>query len=231
MQPSDDDGTVLDAEYHVEPDGQILALILESWGGGEAGSSPPRNPDYNRALTTLLRRLARLDAVVMDAVVDSRQTRALGLPEAARKILPGPVRLSQEPDLEALRRRMGAAQAKVGHSPERSGGGNRAKRTRLRLEVPGFPAGDAERLGQILATAVPVLAGRPAFILTWNPDRWTWPADEYAQAVQATAAGESWSEPWSVGLRKTASLPVTALFSCGRSETAVWSPAASSSPT
>jgi hypothetical protein len=139
VQPSDDDGTVLDAEYHVETDGQVLALILESWGGGEAGSSPPRNPDYNRALTTLLRRLARLDAVLVDALVDSRQTRARGLPEADRRIIDEPTRLGQEQDLEALRRRMGAAQAKVGHSPERSAGGNRAKRIRLRLE-PGLPS-------------------------------------------------------------------------------------------
>jgi hypothetical protein len=148
VQPLDDEGTVLDAECHVEGDGQVLALILESRGGGEAGQ--PRHPDYNRALTTLLRRLARVDAVLVDALVDSRQTQALGLTEAARSILDEPVRLSQEPDLESLRRRMGAAQVSVGHSPESSGGGNRTKRIRLRLEVPGFSPGDAGRLEEVL---------------------------------------------------------------------------------
>ena len=72
VQPLDDEGTVLDAEYHVERDGQTLALILKGRGGGQAGSSPPRNPDYNRALSILLRRLARLDAVLVEAFVDAR---------------------------------------------------------------------------------------------------------------------------------------------------------------
>ena len=37
MQPADDDGTVLDAEYHVEAEGQLLALVLKSWSGGKVG--------------------------------------------------------------------------------------------------------------------------------------------------------------------------------------------------
>ena len=159
MQPLDDEGAVLDAEYHVEPDGQALALILESRGGGEAGSNRPRHPDYNRALSTLLHRMARLDTVLVDGLVDSTSTRALGLPEPERRIADGPVRLRQEPDLEALRHRMGAAQARVGRSPESSGGGNRTKRIRLRVEVPGFATTDAERLEQALAQAVPKVAG------------------------------------------------------------------------
>jgi hypothetical protein len=207
VQPLDEEGTVLDAEYHVEPDGQAFALILESRGGGEAGSSRPRHPDYNRALSILLHRLARLDSVLVDALVDSTSTRALGLPASGRRIADGPVRLRQEPDLEALRHRMGAAQARVGRSPESSGGGNRTKRIRLRLEVPGFATTDVERLEQALARAVPVLAGARSFILTWNPDRWTWPADELAEAIRVTAAGGSWPESWSVGARKRGITP------------------------
>jgi hypothetical protein len=49
--------------------------------------------------------------------------------------------------------------------------------------------------------------GRPTYILTWNPDRWTWPTEQYDQAVRATAAGESWRERWSVGLRKGGVVP------------------------
>jgi hypothetical protein len=125
MQPLADDGTVLDADYHVEPDGRVLALIFESWsGGGKAGSPPPRNPDYNRALTTLLTRLAQLDAVLVDGVVDSRRTAALGLPEAQRTIVKGPVRLSQQPDLNALRREMGNKQSKIGQSSDAKKPGN-----------------------------------------------------------------------------------------------------------
>jgi hypothetical protein len=76
----DDDGVVMDAEYQVETDGRHLALIMES-RSGVSGSRPRRNPDYNRALTVLLSRLASLDAIVVDALVDSRQAREMGLPE------------------------------------------------------------------------------------------------------------------------------------------------------
>lgn len=44
---------------------------------------------------------------------------------------------------------------------------------------------------------------RPIVILTWNPDRWAWPPEEYAQAVHATAAGGTWSMQWSLGVRKS----------------------------
>ena len=54
------------------------------------------------------------DAVLVDALVDSRQTLALDLPEGERRIIAGPVRLSQQPDLAALRRQMGTAQSKIG---------------------------------------------------------------------------------------------------------------------
>jgi hypothetical protein len=60
---------------------------------------------------------------------------------------------------------------------------------------------DADQLGAVLASPVPAGAGRPTFILTWNPERWAWDVDEYARAVQVTAAGESWGEPWSAGPR------------------------------
>jgi 5-methylcytosine-specific restriction protein A len=198
MQLSADDGAVFDAEYRVEPEGKFLALILESWSGGKAGSRRPRNPDYNPALTTLLTRLAHLEAVMVDALVDSRQTLALGLPEAERRIIAGPVRLKQQPDLNALRRQMGTAQSKIGQSLDAKKPGNSTKRIRLRLEVPGYLPQDADRLAEVLATSAP---RTPTFILTWNPDRWAWAADEYARAVQVTAAGESWNESWSVGLR------------------------------
>jgi hypothetical protein len=156
MQPSDDDGTVLDAEYHIEPEDQLLALVLESWSGGKAGLRPPRNPDYNLALTTLLVRLAYLDAVMVDALVDSRQTLALGLPEAARRIVSRPMRLSQQPDLEALRRQMGTAQSKIGQSPGAKKPGNSTKRIRLRLEVPGYSPGEADKLATDLAAPLTV---------------------------------------------------------------------------
>ena len=116
-----------------------------------SGSRAPRNPDYNLALTVILARLGRLDAVLVEAVVDSRRTRQLSLPEADRRLIEAPIRLAREPDMEALRRRMGTAQAGIAQSPDATKGGNSTKRIRLRVDVPGYRPGDAARLAEILA--------------------------------------------------------------------------------
>jgi uncharacterized protein DUF3883 len=149
----DDRGRALSAEYLVEPDGAHLALILES-RSGMSGSRPPRNPDYNRALTVLLTRLGMLDAVLVDAVVDSRHTQLLGVPEADRRLIRVPIRLARVPDMEALRRRMGTAQARIAQAPDAAKGGNSTKRIRLRVDVPGYRTGDAARLTEALAARI-----------------------------------------------------------------------------
>jgi hypothetical protein len=97
----DDQGRALDAEYVVESDGTHLALVFEN-RSGMSGSRSRRNPDYNRALTVLLTRLGRLDAVLVDALVDSRHTQQLGVPEADRRFAGTPIRLALEADMDAL---------------------------------------------------------------------------------------------------------------------------------
>jgi hypothetical protein len=143
MHMVDDHSRVLDAEY--------LALIMES-RSGISGRRAARNPDYNRGLTILLARLGKLNAVLVDALVDSRHTQDLGLPEADRRLIQAPVRLALEPDTDALRRRLGTAQAIIAQTPDATKGGNSTKRIRLRIDVPGFPPGDADRLAQALST-------------------------------------------------------------------------------
>jgi hypothetical protein len=54
----DEDGTRLDAEFHVEGDGDRLALIMESRSGASGSRPPP-----NRALSVLLIRLAALTSI------------------------------------------------------------------------------------------------------------------------------------------------------------------------
>jgi len=149
----DDLGRALDAEYLVEADDGHLALILAS-RSGMSGSRPPRNPDYNRALTVLLTRLGLLDAVLVDALVDSRYTQQLSVPEAGRRLIEAPIRLALEPDMDALRRRMGTAQARIAQAPGATKGGNATKRIRLRVDVPGYRPGDAARLAAVLAAPV-----------------------------------------------------------------------------
>ena len=151
----DDGGKQLDAEYDVETDGRHLALIMES-RSGVSGSRSARNPDYNRALTVLLSRLGTMNALLADALVDSRQVHEMGLPEEDRRIIRAPVMLASQGDMDGLRRRMGAVQALIGQSPDATKGGNATKRIRLRLEVPGFGPAEAPRLAEALATVWPL---------------------------------------------------------------------------
>jgi 5-methylcytosine-specific restriction protein A len=199
VQVVDDDGQTLDAEYAVETDGSHLALIMES-RSGMSGARPPRNPDYNQALKLLLQRLGQLSAVLADALVDSRHVRDLGLPDADRRLIQAPIRLALEPDMEAVRRRMGTAQAKIAQAPDATKGGNATKRIRLRLQVPGYQPGDARRLAATLAAPAPTMA--PIFVLAWHPQHYQWEKRGYAEAIEVTAAGGTWPENWTVGVRR-----------------------------
>lgn len=199
MQLVDDGGRVLEAEYAVVPDNPYLALVMDSRSGG-SGSRQPRNPDYNPALTVLLERLARLDATLVDALVDSQRTRELGLPEADRRLIAESIRLATVSDMEALRRSMGTMQAKIGQAPDAAKGGNATKRIRLRLEVPGYRSDEASRLESTLAARV-AEAAVPTFLLAWHPLHYLWEEDGYDQAIQATAAGRRWPDEWTVGNR------------------------------
>jgi hypothetical protein len=199
VQLLDDDGRSLDARYFMEPDGPYIALVVES-RSGVSGSRPPRNPDYNQALMLLLARLGQLNALLVDALVDSRHVRDLGVPEADRRLILTPIRLALEPDMAALRRRMGTAQAKIAQAPGATKGGNATKRIRLRLQVPRYQPSDAGHLAATLAA--PISAPMSAFILAWHPLHYRWEERGYDEAIEVTAAGRIWREDWTVGVRK-----------------------------
>jgi hypothetical protein len=195
----DSSGQLLDAEYAVEAESAGLALIMQS-RNGKYGKQPPRNPDYNQALTILLERLGSIHAILVDAFVDSQRTRGLGLAETERRIIDRPVELWQEPDMNALRRTMGRAQRTVAQAPGATQGGNSTKRIRLRLQVPGYQSRDAQRLAVRLSSSDSGVV--PTFILTWHPGRYAWEQHGYAEAIRLTTAGQNWDQNWSVGLRK-----------------------------
>lgn len=136
-------GSRLNAEYHVESDGRGLALVLES-AGGKARGGGARNADYVVALRILLRRLADREAVINSAVVDTLRTRDLSLRECS--LIEGPVALGPDTDVNELRRRLTAAQARIGQSPGGGGGGNHCKRIRLTLDVAGYGPEESTRL-------------------------------------------------------------------------------------
>ncbi|MEU8193198.1 hypothetical protein AB0C10_05385 [Microbispora amethystogenes] len=135
--PREDDGRLVEAEYSVIQDGALLALLLSSQSGATAGRTA-RNPDYIRGLTLLLTRLQSLGATLHDALVDSRNTRVLGLPEAERRLMNEPVHLVGQ-DISALRLHLTSAQGPIGQAPGSTKKGNNSKRIRLRLEVRASP--------------------------------------------------------------------------------------------
>ena len=111
------------------------------------------------------------------------------MPESDRRLISAPIRLAEIPDLEALRRRMGTAQAKIGQAPDATKGGNATKRIRLRLEIPGYQPGDAADLEGTLAG--PVARVVPTFILAWHPLRSCGTSAGTDRAIQVTAAGRA----------------------------------------
>ena len=188
MQVHDAAGRPLNATFSTEPEGNRVALIMESRSGRAAGR-PGRNADYNPALTLLLERLARLDATLVDALVDSRKTQALGIPEMKRRLITEPIKLALAPDMEALRVQMGTAQAKIAQEPDATKGGNSTKRIRLRLDVPGYGPDQAQRIAGILSMPLQE-AGAPRVLLDRleSTDNEMPTEDDFAAAVAALDA-------------------------------------------
>ncbi|WP_116201735.1 hypothetical protein [Amycolatopsis circi] len=147
MLASNDEGVELNAEFSVVADGGRLSLVMESAGGRGAGPNP-RNYQYNSALTLLLERLRDRQAVVVSGVVASTQTARL--PEEERSIVPAPIVLADERNIEQVRRQITRAQGKIGRK-DGAKEGNNQKRIELRLEVPGYGPDDAARLAADLA--------------------------------------------------------------------------------
>src|SRR5579859_8164645 len=152
MHLVDDDGILLNADYHGEPDEPYIALILES-RSGRPGAQPDRNEAYDQVLDILLARLGMLDARLMDALVDSRHTKQLGIPEAERRLIESPIPLALVADVGALRRDMGRKQERIARVSEVFKGGDRHKRIRLRVDVPRYQSEDAGRVADRLAVA------------------------------------------------------------------------------
>jgi hypothetical protein len=78
-------------------------------------------------------------------------SRVAGLTEDQRTLVRGPLELAQVVDVETLRREITTAQGRIGQARGAKKEGNNRKRIRLRLEVPGYGAGDATRLAADLA--------------------------------------------------------------------------------
>lgn len=158
MRPFSGTGIEVDSEFAVESQNDLLAVILESRGGASPGSAQ-RNPDYNVALDLLLSRLAQLRATVVDAFVDSVTTRQLPLEK--RRIVAAQITLDSDTNVPLLRAELGRAAAAVNRAPNASGEGNRTRRIKLLVAVPGYAASDHATLAAALA--------RPSLALDVSP--------------------------------------------------------------
>jgi hypothetical protein len=148
MFARDDDGVELNAEFSVLADGEHLSLVLESAGGRGAGPRP-RNDQYVPTLTLLLDRLRDRQAVLVSGVVASARTAHLS--EEARSIVPVPIEMAAEHDMDQVRLQITRAQGRVGLPDGAAKEGNNRKRIELRLAVPGYGPHDAARLAAALA--------------------------------------------------------------------------------
>ncbi|MEO6087817.1 MAG: hypothetical protein ABIQ18_32365 [Umezawaea sp.] len=156
MRATDGNGVELNAKYAVQPDGDHLALVLDSAGGKVTGSPYPRNHQYAAALLLLLERLRDLRAVIVSAVVDSEKVRHLD--PALRSLISAPVDLASRTDLEELRLELTSAQGRVGQDPDAPKSGNNSKKIRLLLQVPDYRPQDAGHLEADLAVPAPAAA-------------------------------------------------------------------------
>ncbi len=100
--------------------------------GGTKGTSNARNLEYMDGLDAVLRRLASLQAVLVDAFLDTRTTTRLGLSLEERRLnmqdFAFPLVLSPGLDLVRLRNELCAAQRPIGRTADAKGAGNNTKR-------------------------------------------------------------------------------------------------------
>jgi uncharacterized protein DUF3883 len=129
-----DDGVVLDATFSLTED--PLSVVFES-AGGKTGVNA-RNRQYSEGLTTILRRLADVDATVAEVRVESLVTRRLPVEQQrirlARHALP--LRIRDVVDFDDLKRDISRGAREPGARPGSQRGGS-SRRLRLVLSHPG----------------------------------------------------------------------------------------------
>lgn len=126
-----DDGRELNSNVSLRPGDIGFELIFES-----SGESGKRNPDYKEAFELAIRRLAALDAQLLDARVESRNTAKLPVDERRIKVpnLSYPVALKTVVSVGDFARKLRSAGKDVAKAGER--GGNPTKRIALDFVLP-----------------------------------------------------------------------------------------------
>lgn len=145
----DDDGREIQSHFEITPDDDSWRVTLEARGGTK-GSEAQWNLHYDRGYHLLLQRLKTAEARLLDAYVDSRTAHAL--PITRRRLLQDdrvPLDMTAVDDVEALRKSLSIAAARVRVSDNARGAGNSQKRVTLRVSAPSFAS--KQDLEQFLA--------------------------------------------------------------------------------
>ncbi len=133
FQIIDDMGEAVGSSCEVNADGDAWAVTLHSRGGTK-GTSFERNPGYAGGLRLVLRRLAKLEATVVEVLLDSAPMASMDV--ARRQLLDKvPFRLRVGVDTESIASAVMTAAARATPKGVRASGGNPTKQVRIRFKV------------------------------------------------------------------------------------------------
>lgn len=127
-------GVQVDARWSWEWDGEHGRLTLFARGTSDAADL---NREYGEGMRLLLARLSELNATVLSCFIDSARAQELPLANRLLKLQDEPYPIHLRPGLDAvkLRKKIQAAQARIGQLPGTQGGNN-TRRIALMLEIP-----------------------------------------------------------------------------------------------
>lgn len=135
MYLRDDNNKIVDSECSVDQFHGSPCIVVESSGGASpARGIKRRNPDYNKLLSLLFRRLATTHTRITRVVLDSNRVSELPVVERVVKIeTPYPIDLNSV-DIEGFRKMLQREVSQMHRDPEATHGGNAQKRIRICLE-------------------------------------------------------------------------------------------------
>lgn len=135
MYLRDENNRLVDSECSVDVFEGAPCIVIESSGGrSKTRGIDRRNPDYNKLLSLVFRRLANMDARITQVVLDSRRASRFPVHERIVQLdRPYPIDLSGV-EIETFRKMLQNEVSQMYRDPEATGGGNAQKRLRICLQ-------------------------------------------------------------------------------------------------
>ena len=176
----DDSGTPIQSACEIAAEPAGWAVTIHS-RGGTAGSQGERNPGYKYGLELLVRRLARIDATIRAAFVDSDRTSLQPVEE--RQVLEDLPIIPSEATALTLTTKIMSAAAKVRIDQSAKAGHNNTRRVRIR-----FTTIRPTRLRMMeLALTTGHIRASSLFVVTWNTEQHQINDNEYQGWITQTA--------------------------------------------